>query len=170
MSSCRPKSVGYLREVVLATKWFPEEKSCEETVAWAADEIERLQRTLHDLEAYGGIPEVVQENAATQENNRALTAKIERLERELADRTKKLNDSVGDHHELSCSIASALDWEDNDVPFDEIVRRDRAELKRFRRQYELFEEISPPDVDRKEFVRWCFEAWEKAAEQPKPSE
>jgi uncharacterized small protein (DUF1192 family) len=41
--------------------------------------VEWLKNKLHDLEAYGGIPEVVQENAATQENNRALTAEVERL-------------------------------------------------------------------------------------------
>jgi len=35
----------------------------------------------------------------------------------------------------------------------------------FQRAYSLFEERSPPDVPRATFVRWCFEAWEKQAEQ-----
>ena len=48
----------------------------------AIAEIKRLQGTLHDLEAHGGIPEVVQENAATQENNRALMAEVEQLQAE----------------------------------------------------------------------------------------
>lgn len=40
-----------------------------------------------------------------------------------------------------------------------------AELAWFRRVYSLFEEMSPPDVPRPEFVKWCFEAWEKQCEQ-----
>ncbi len=57
-----------------------------------------------------------------------------------------------------------------DAPLWQDLREAAAELKRFRRDYELFEEISPPDVSRSRFVGWCFEAWEKAAEQTPPDE
>lgn len=46
---------------------------------------------------------------------------------------------------------------------------DKAELRRFERDYEEFEEVSPPDVPRRQFVRWCFEAWEAAMGADKPS-
>jgi hypothetical protein len=36
-----------------------------------------------------------------------------------------------------------------------------AELERFRRDYRQLEELSPPDVSRKKFVGWCFDAWEE---------
>ena len=42
---------------------------------------------------------------------------------------------------------------------------DADELKRFRRDYALFEELSPPDMPRSEFAKACFEAWEKAQEE-----
>ena len=39
------------------------------------------------------------------------------------------------------------------------------ELKRMKRDYELFEELSPPDVPRRDFVKWCFDAWERECER-----
>ncbi len=57
-----------------------ESESCTDCHNKLVAKIKRLQDTLHDLEAHGGIPEIVQENAATQENNRALTAKVQRLQ------------------------------------------------------------------------------------------
>jgi len=46
------------------------------------------------------------------------------------------------------------------------------ELDRFRREYELFENDAPPDVPRRQFVEWCFGAWEKqqAAEAAKEAD
>lgn len=37
----------------------------------------------------------------------------------------------------------------------------QAELAHFKHKYHLFEECSPPDVPRQEFVKWCFDAWER---------
>lgn len=34
-------------------------------------------------------------------------------------------------------------------------------INRFERDYDLFEECSPPDVPRAKFVKWCFDAWEE---------
>lgn len=92
-------------------------------------------------------------------------AEIKLLKKELAAAKERLCVMVRDHNELGCSIASALDWSAEGEPFADIIRRDRAELRRFRKDYELFEEISPPDVLRRQFVRWCFEAWEKSADE-----
>ena len=39
-----------------------------------------------------------------------------------------------------------------------------AELARLHRSYSLLEEMSPPDVPRSKFVRWCVEAWERQCE------
>lgn len=36
-----------------------------------------------------------------------------------------------------------------------------AEIVRFREDYSLFEDLVPPDVPKKEFVKWCFDAWEE---------
>lgn len=50
---------------------------------------------------------------------------------------------------------------------DPRVRGLIAEVTQLREDYAIFEELSPPDIPRKEFVRWCFEAWEeKMAKQP----
>lgn len=46
----------------------------------------------------------------------------------------------------------------------ELIRLDE-ENKRLKRDYELFEELSPPDVPRREFVKWCYDAWERECEQ-----
>lgn len=40
----------------------------------------------------------------------------------------------------------------------------KEELDRLKRDYQLFEEISPPDVPRTEFVDWCYDAWDKQQE------
>ena len=44
------------------------------------------------------------------------------------------------------------------------IRDLEAEVERLRRDYALFEELSPPDVPRATFVAWCFRAWEEANE------
>jgi len=43
----------------------------------------------------------------------------------------------------------------------------QAEVERLQRDYGEFEELSPPDstVPRKEFVSWCFRAWEQKCER-----
>ena len=38
---------------------------------------------------------------------------------------------------------------------------DIAEADRLKADYALFEEMAPPDVPRKQFVGWCFTAWEE---------
>lgn len=38
------------------------------------------------------------------------------------------------------------------------------EVERLRRDYAIFEELSPPDVPRKTFVNWCYKAWEQSQE------
>lgn len=46
------------------------------------------------------------------------------------------------------------------------VRGDvQAELERLQRDYAEFEELSPSDVPRREFVSWCFRAWEQKCER-----
>lgn len=92
--------MGCLEQLHAARKrWFAP-RNWRYLIYWAASEIEllirgndqlhrsrekwmrqceQLKAQLHDIEAHGGIPEVVQENAATAENNRALQAEVERL-------------------------------------------------------------------------------------------
>ena len=43
----------------------------------------------------------------------------------------------------------------------EVLSLAGQEIERLQRDYALFEELAPPDVPRAEFVRWCFEAWER---------
>lgn len=43
----------------------------------------------------------------------------------------------------------------------QVVRRQYGELTRLHRDYELFEEMSPPDIPHQEFVKWCLYAWEQ---------
>jgi hypothetical protein len=40
-----------------------------------------------------------------------------------------------------------------------------AENARLKRDYALFEEMSPPDMPREEFVRWCYQAWANRDEE-----
>jgi len=46
----------------------------------------------------------------------------------------------------------------------EMVRELEEELVRMKRDYELFEEIAPPDVPRRDFVKWCYDAWDRQNE------
>lgn len=41
----------------------------------------------------------------------------------------------------------------------------KRENDRLLRDYSLFEEVSPPDVPRAKFVKWCFDAWEEKCER-----
>jgi len=43
----------------------------------------------------------------------------------------------------------------------EAAQKLQKEIARFRDDYSIFEELSPPDVSRKTFVKWCFDAWER---------
>ena len=38
-------------------------------------------------------------------------------------------------------------------------------IKELEKNYKLFEEIAPPDVPIKDFVKWCFDAWEEKCER-----
>ena len=61
----------------------------------------------------------------------------------------------------------AHDWGPLRCPYCRLVKV-RAELKRMRRDYEVFEALAPPDVPRRQFVKWCFDAWETVAQQDEP--
>lgn len=49
--------------------------------------------------------------------------------------------------------------EDKVTSLSEELNRASKELDRFKRDYALFEECSPPDMPRGEFVKWCYQAW-----------
>lgn len=40
-----------------------------------------------------------------------------------------------------------------------------SELRCMQRDYGEFEELSPPDVPRRTFVRWCIDAWYERCER-----
>jgi hypothetical protein len=52
--------------------------------------------------------------------------------------------------------ATTWDHSPNDVEAFRVVA---TEMRRMRRVYSLFEELSPPDVPRPVFVELCFKAW-----------
>ncbi len=62
-----------LLQVLKATRQPPVGRG-DKPLEWAAYEIERLRTHIHNLEAHGGIPEAVQENAALRENLVAMEA------------------------------------------------------------------------------------------------
>ena len=41
----------------------------------------------------------------------------------------------------------------------------KAEVNRLKRDYAVFEELSPPDMPREIFAKWCFDAYDKDVEQ-----
>ena len=45
------------------------------------------------------------------------------------------------------------------------VDRLRLECEKFRKDYAIFEEVSPPDVKRSTFAEWCFYAWSREDER-----
>jgi hypothetical protein len=60
---------------------------------------------------------------------------------------------------------------DRDLAFEYKTRCEaEKEVERFRHQYELFEELAPPDIPRQDFVKICFNAWELIAQYGNPEE
>ena len=91
---------------------------------------------------------------------------LRRYVNELADEVGRLNAELDDLDSTLHLHQSSGDYEAGrrlgEMAADAVVEKQREKIARFRRDYKLFEEMSPPGVPRRKFVRWCFDAWEKA--------
>lgn len=139
------RSVAYLRDLADLYDNAAEDPACI-CAGWAAGEIERLTAEVSRLTKLlatwtrGDVVAEVERLQACNDNDLRI-ALHERL-KESAAKTGK---------ELAGCLSKLGGLE--------------KEVERLQRDYAEFEELSPPDVPRKEFVAWCFRAWEEKCER-----